>query len=245
MPALDVTEFTALLLVLATSILVQGLMGFGFGIVAMTLLPLLLGLKDAVTLLALLNAVMMMLSLHWQKRAFRWHDARFLIWGALAGVPLGALMVGVLSEQVLLVILGVTMVGVSLDHFLRRHPAGKARQPKLEFPLGIGSGILAAGFNMGGPPVVAYAFSRNWTGEQAKAVLASIFVVSGISRLFFIGLTGVNLSKVLWLAALLLVPTALVLRVGIALGRRLPHALLRPVVFAYLGAMGVFYLFRS
>jgi len=49
-------ETIFILLIFIAAGLTQGVMGFGFGIVAMTLLPLTLGLKDAITLLALLNA---------------------------------------------------------------------------------------------------------------------------------------------------------------------------------------------
>ncbi|MCF7761962.1 MAG: sulfite exporter TauE/SafE family protein [Cephaloticoccus sp.] len=236
-------ELSIILLILGASALTQGLLGFGFGIVAMTLLPLTLGLKDAVTFLALLNAVIMVLSLYWQKRAFRWRDARFLIGGALLGIPLGAMLVGLLSEQILYLLLGGTMACIGLGHFVTRVKILRPSNPRWEVPIGVASGILAASFNMGGPPLVAYVYSRQWTTDQAKAVLASLFVVTGFMRLFFIGLTGVDLPKVLTWAAIMVIPTALILRGAIALGHRIPHEFLRPVVFAYLGGVGLYYLF--
>ena len=105
------------------------------------------------------------------------------------------------------------------------------------------AGILAAGFNMGGPPVVAYAYSRTWTADQAKAVLAAIFVVTAVSRLFFIGYTGEDLNLVLSLTAILAIPIAVILRIGISVGRKVPHEFLRPIVFAYLAIVGVYYVF--
>lgn len=236
-------ECLLIFLILVASGLTQGLLGFGFGIVAMTLLPLTLGLRDAVTLLALLLAVLMLLSLYWQKRSFNWRDARFIMLGSLLGIPLGALLVGTLPDGILYRILGGSMAIIGAGHFLTRHKPKRAPLRRWEFPVGVLSGILAAGFNMGGPPVVAYVYARDWTGEQAKAVLAAVFVFTSLTRLFFIGLTGVNLPKVLQLALILVLPTALVLRWGIALGRKIPHECLRPVVFAYLGLTGLYYLF--
>ena len=74
-------EFSLIMLIFVVSAVTQVIIGFGFGIVAMTLLPLAIGFKDAVTLLAILNAVMMALSLYCQKRSFNWKDARHLMIG--------------------------------------------------------------------------------------------------------------------------------------------------------------------
>lgn len=231
-----------ILVIFAVSAFAQGILGFAFGIVAMTLLPLVLGFKEAVTLLAILNAAVMLFALYWQRSSFCWGDARNLLWGALIGIPIGAWLVGALSERVLYLGLGATMLAISINHFLNRRNV--ARQPLglWEFPIGTASGILAAGFNMGGPPLVAYIYSRDWKLDQAKAVLASCFVVTGLSRLGFLGLTGVSLPPLFKLAGVMLAPTVLALWIGIRIGHRVPQRWLRPGVFAYLGGSGAYYL---
>lgn len=236
-------ELALIFLIFVVSAMTQGIMGFGFGIVAMTLLPLVMGLKDAVTLLAMLNAVMMVLSFYWQKRAFSWRDARYLMIGGLIGLPIGGYMVHALPENILLGILGAAMLYVGIEHFVTRHLSAKKPIGRWEIPVGVFSGITAAGFNMGGPPIVAYAYSRNWTVEQAKAVIASVFMTTSLCRLPLVGLTAVDLPKTLRLATTLVIPTAIILRIAIGLGRRIPHEFLRPVIFAYLGLVGLYYLF--
>lgn len=237
-------EIILILLIFMVSAATQGLLGFGFGIMAMTLLPLLLGLRDAVTLLALLTCGTMLLSIYWQRQSFYWRDARLLVSGALAGIPLGVYMVQVLAERVLMGILGGAMVYAAAIHFFRQHQARRPPQPVWEFPLGVASGILAAGFNMGGPPVVTYCYSRNWPLDQAKAILSSVFITTATARLFFIGFTGEQLDRVLGLAALSLPVIAVMLRLSIGWGRRLPSRHLQTVVFLYLGGMGLYYLLR-
>lgn len=237
------SEAGLVVLIFIVSGIAQGILGFAFGIVAMTMLPAVLGFRDAVTLLALLNAAMMILATYWQKSAFRWSEARKLIIGALIGIPIGALMVGTLPEQLLYIILGVTMLAISLSHFIRRkHAAGSPPATHWEIPVGIASGILSSGFNMGGPPLVGYVYARNWPLQQIKAVLASCFLVSGVTRLLFIGVTAGALNKTLLLAGLSLIPAGAALRLGISLGHRAPQQWLRQGVFIYLGLTGVFYL---
>lgn len=236
-------ELSLILLIFVASAMTQGIMGFGYGIVAMTMLPLLMGLKDAVTLLSILNAAMMLLSLYWQKKAFKWKDARHLMIGAFIGIPIGGVMIHYLNEDLLLGILGATMIYVGINHFLTRHRKAQKALKIWELPIGIFSGVLAAGFNMGGPPIVAYVFSRDWTVEYAKAILASVFVTTSLSRLFIVGLTGEDLPKILWLSAAVVIPSAIVLRIGIGVGRRIPHEFLRPTIFVYLTIVGGYYLF--
>ncbi len=236
-------EFSLIMLIFVASAMTQGIMGFGFGIVAMTLLPLAMGFKDAVTLLSILNAVMMVLSLYWQKNAFNWKDARYLVIGGLIGIPIGGFMIHALPENLLLSILGGTMLFVGVEHFVTRHRSAKEPIGKWEIPIGIFSGITAAGFNMGGPPIVAYAYSRKWSIDQAKAVIASVFATVSLCRLPLIGITAMDLPKTLWLSAYLIIPTAILLRIAIGLGRRIPHEFLRPFVFIYLGLVGIYYLF--
>ena len=235
-------DWSLILLIFAVSAFAQGVIGFAFGIVAMTLLPLVMGFKDAVALLAILNAGVMLFALYWQRSSFRWGDARNLVIGSLIGIPVGAYMVGALPERILFIGLGATMVAICINHFVKRKQAAQPPLGKSAVFIGAASGILAAGFNMGGPPLVAYIYSRDWKLDQAKAVLASCFVVTGISRLAFLGLTGVQLPALFKLAAIMLTPTVLVLWLGIQIGHCIPQLWLRPAVFAYLGLVGLYYL---
>jgi uncharacterized membrane protein YfcA len=243
MPDIPWDTFSIILLIFVVAGTTQGVMGFGFGIVAMTLLPLTMGLKDAITLLAIMNAIIMSLSLFWHKSSFQWSEARKLLIGAGVGIPIGVYIVAVLPERILIIILGASMLFVGINYFLTRHRKARPRIEIAEYPIGMFAGILAAGFNMGGPPVVAYAYSRTWTAEQTKAVLASIFMVTAVSRLFFIGYTGEDLNLIFSLTAILVIPIAIILRIGISLGRKVPHEFLRPIVFAYLSIVGLYYVF--
>ncbi|MFM1850471.1 MAG: hypothetical protein RIS54_155 [Verrucomicrobiota bacterium] len=244
MPDFLTPEFFAVLLIFAVSALAQGILGFAFGIVAMTLLPLVLGFRDAVILLAVLNAAVMSFALFWQRASFRWGDARFLLIGSLIGIPIGAYLVGALPERVLYVLLGGTMMAISANQFIRRRSGPKSSKPAWELPVGLASGVLAAGFNMGGPPLVAYIYSRDWALDQAKAVLASCFMVTAFARLGFLGMSGVSLPDIFKMAAVILLPTVAMLWLGIKVGHRIPQRWLRPGVFVYLGMMGVLYLFK-
>ena len=79
-------EWIILLLIFAVAALAQGVLGFAFGIVAMTLLPFVMDFRDAVMLLAVLNAAVMLFALYWQRSSFRWGAARYLLIGALVNV---------------------------------------------------------------------------------------------------------------------------------------------------------------
>lgn len=222
--------------------LVQGVTGFGFGIVAMSLLPLLLGFKDALTLTIVLSPLVMLLALHWQKQSFHGRDAWLIIAGALIGIHAGAMLVHALPGTLLLGLLGAILMVVGFGHFVRRRHSVAPARPLWEVPLGVASGVLGIGFAMGGAPIIAYAYSRDWQLERAKAMLTAVFAAETIVMLFFIRLTSEHLDRVLLLALIMILPVLLVLWCGIHLGRRLPQTLMRHAVHAYLGVIGLYYL---
>jgi uncharacterized membrane protein YfcA len=70
----------------------QGLTGFGFGLVAISLLPLMMNLKEATALTALLNLVVCSMTFYSLRRHYHWRRGWGLIVGASLGVPLGVYM---------------------------------------------------------------------------------------------------------------------------------------------------------
>src|SRR5690606_39976003 len=63
--------------------------------------------------------------------------------------------------------------------------------PWLGFPIGVSSGVLGGAFNMGGPPCVAYLYSRPWPKEEVVALLQVVFIISSALRLALFGMHGI------------------------------------------------------
>ncbi len=237
-------EFFLILTLLIVSGLVQGFLGFAFSLVAMTLMPSLLGFKDAVTFMVLMNLTVMILAFYWTKGkgGFSWKEARTMLAGGAIGVPIGVYMVVVFDERLLIFLLGVLFVLIPINHFFLNRNRKKEASRHWEFPVGLMSGTLAGGFNMGGPPVVAYVYSKNWDLNKTKAVMASVYLTTAVMRLCFVGVTGENISTIFVLYLVVILPVVVALKFGIFLGTKVSLTHLKTIVFIYLGIMGVKYI---
>jgi len=71
-------EALLIMVIVALSATIQGLTGFGFGIMAVSLMPLILGFGDAIALMSLLVMVVTGLMFFRTRQNFEWKDCRIL-----------------------------------------------------------------------------------------------------------------------------------------------------------------------
>lgn len=224
---------------------VQGLTGFGFGLVAMPLLPLMMDLKEAVALTVPLNLVVCATTFWSIRGGFSWRQGVGLILGVGVGVPLGVLALSHLSEALLLRGLGVVLLGFALNELILARTGPVPISPRLASLFGVVSGGLSGAFNMGGPPAIAFAYSQPWAKEQVASLLQIVFGVSAILRLVMLGSAGYITKPLLTLGLWSVIPMVVAISLGNRLFARIPHLALKRVTFLFLGAMGINYLFFS
>lgn len=230
---------------LALAGFIQGVLGFGFGLVAMALLPLLISVKEASPLVVLfsLPLAMIVLGIHW--RHFQWRDGWVLLLGSCAGIPLGVYFLTHFSAEVLLRVLGGVLLLFSIYELLgRRLQQGYHAPPKWSAILfGLVSGTTSGAFNVGGPPLVSYVYTQSWHQERKIALLQVLFSVGALLRLFSMVGSELFTQPVLLLAAWSALPILAALLLGGLLMRRFTSEQLHRVVFLFIGGLALKYLF--
>ena len=224
---------------------VQGLTGFGFGMAAVALLPLLLGLQDAQAVIAILTGVVCAATFFATWRHFRWRDGRWLVLGAGIGVPIGFWALVCLPATLLLQGLGLVLCLFSASELWRGERLPLRIPPALSFPIGVVSGCLGGALNVGGPPAIAYVYSQPWTKEQTVSLLQVVFGISAVLRLALMIPGRLIRPEHLWVSLLTLAPMLLATWCGNGLLRRLPREKVKWAVFVFLFLMGVKYLFTT
>jgi uncharacterized membrane protein YfcA len=220
----------------------QGLTGFGFGLVAIALLPLLMSLKEAVALAALLNLVVCGMTFLSVRAHYSWRQGLSLVLGACLGVPLGTYLLVHLDEVSLLRGLGTLMLLFSANDLMLRRARSFHLSPRLGFPFGLLSGGLSGAFGAGGPPAIAFTYSQNWSKEQIVAVLQTVFGLSAIVRLLLLGSAGLLASPLLTVGLWSVLPLIGAIGLGQRFFSRIPQPVLKRATFSFLGAMGLKYL---
>ena len=189
-------EIVLFLLIVFTSTLLRGAFGFGNALIAMPLLILLLGVRSATPLVALIGIVIggLMLFREWKQLVIK--EALYLLISSLAGVPIGLFFLVSFPETVVNGFLGVMLIGFGFFN-LMGFKLPIINNGWLAIPFGFVSGIFGGAYNANGPPVVIYGLLRDWTKEKFRATLQGYFLLTGGVIAIGHGVSGLWTSQVL------------------------------------------------
>lgn len=222
---------------------VQSLAGFGFALVAIALLPFFLELQVAIPLVLITSLFSSIwLWIHYRD-SFDWREIVPLVVSALVSIPIGLVGLHYVPEEMARKILGAFIVlYVAYDilrlvtPFLDTPPL---KSPRWAYLFGGLSGFLTGAFTTGGPPLVMYANSKEWSPEQFKGNLPGVYVVAlafAITGHYFEGhLTAELMEMVLWTTPLF----ALGMGLGIFLSKKIDAVGFKRIVLSLLGVIGI------
>lgn len=234
------TEFYVFSIILI-AILIQTLIGFGGGLIAMPLLAQTIGLRTAAPAFAILILFVEIVILLRHRHAFRFGQVWRLVAASVVAIPFGIAAGGALGEHILLPLLGVVIIGYAL------YALSGLYVPRLgknwAFVFGLAAGFLSGAYSTGGPPYVIYGTSQRWTPAEFKVNIQSAFV---IGSLFVIGghFVAGRVTPQVWTTLALSVPAALIaLLVGFRLETRISPSRMRRLVLIVLLVLGLTLLF--
>lgn len=221
---------------------VQGLCGFGFGLVSMSLMPLIIGLKPAaaVSTTFTLLATVVTFFRHW--REYDWRLGFLFLLSVSVGVPIGVFFLEKSSETLLLKVLGTTMLLFAARELLLGAETKSIPRP-LVAPLGLFSGTLSGAFNLGGVPSAAYAYSNPWSRGQIMAFLQVMIMLSCALRIGFYGSFGYFRELSPWWLLAMIGPVYGAIWLGHWVLAKVHPKHMRAGVFAFIGLAGIYYLF--
>lgn len=239
---MSVALIILIILVVCLAGFTQGMTGFGFGLVAMPLLLMLMNLKEAAALTVLLNLLVCGMTFFSTRNHYSFRQGLGLVAGTCLGVPVGVYALVRLDEILLLRVLGAAMVLMSANELILARGRAIHVSPRLGLPFGLLSGGLSGAFGMGGPPAVAFAYSQPWSKEQIVALLQVVFGLSAVLRLLLLGSAGLLARPLLLTGLWSLLPLAGAILLGQKCFARIPQPVLRKATFVFLGLMGLKYL---
>jgi uncharacterized membrane protein YfcA len=221
--------------------LLQTTSGFGFALLAMPLVSLVIGVKAAAPLVAVVGFTLYAINLLRYRRGFDLRTAAPLAAAAALGVPVGVWALASLDERLVKAVLGVVLIAYAAYALLK--PQTRPLASNLwAYPAGFLAGCLGGAFNTPGPPVIVYGNLKLWPRELFRSTLQALFLVSSSLAIAAHAVAG-NLTRALAETYLLLAP-ALLLGVwaGARVDRRLSGERFRLLVIALILATGVLLL---
>jgi uncharacterized membrane protein YfcA len=210
-------------LVLFISTFTRSALGFADALIAMPFLTMVLGLKTAAPLVALVatTSSFIIVIRHWHVVDLQaiWR----VIVALLLGIPLGLFGLYKVSEPLMQTILGVLLMLFSLANLLRIRFVMPPDRLGLAYVFGFAAGVLGGAYNTVGPPLAIYGHLRRWSPEQFRVTLQGCFLPAYGCIVIGHGVAGLLTPRVLMLYGLALPLVGLAIKLGGKLNAAFPR----------------------
>ncbi len=234
----------ATLVILAVAGLVQGFLGFGFGIVAMAGLTLSHDILHAAGVVNLVGWVATVAQLWSLREHTQWRTVARILPTLMIGVALGVTALGVLDRGLMVQALGLTTIVIA-GWNIARPQLQAAESLALDRVVGLVAGALGGAFNTGGPPLIAHLYRKPGAPEVARATLQALFLTISSTRAIFSTAQGLFTTTIVT-NALAAIPVMFVgLTAGLWLTRRVTPERFRLISWLALGALGLVLFLRA
>ena len=220
----------------------QGLSGFGVALVAMALLPNIIGIKDAIVLVALVAFVVDFGVLLRYRDSLQFKKVLPLILASFVGVPLGIFLLRRAGEGLALAILGITLAGYAL-YALSGLRLLELKGKAWAYGTGFFGGLLGGAYNTPGPPIIMYASCKKWEPDVFKGNLQTFFIQNSIIVIIGHWASGnftPDILSIFWRGSPYLLAG---LFAGLAMDRWINPEVFRKIVLVLLVVMGLRLIF--
>lgn len=224
--------YAAVAVVVLFAAVVQGASGFGFSLVAVPLLAVAAGPKDAVVLASVLAVASTAgLAVRFRDQVDRPLAGRLLA-GACAGLPVGAVVLQLVPADALLLAIGVVVLAFTVVLARRGVPPVDARPSRTSGDVGAGilCGLLTTSVGTNGPPVVLRLQAHRLPAGQFRATASAVFVGCNVAAVVVFAAGGRVDRDLLVQAAVALPGLVVGLWAGDHVHRRLPAERFRTLV---------------
>jgi uncharacterized membrane protein YfcA len=157
----------------------QSLSGFGFAVLVMPLITLVLNLQTAAPLVALAGLTAYAINLVRYRRAICLGEVLRLGAASALGVPIGVWVLANVDESLVNRVVGLILVAYAV-YSLVQPAAPRLISRRWVYPAGFVAGCLGAAYNTPGPPVIVYGSLRQWPKDEFRAVLQTFFFFNGV-----------------------------------------------------------------
>lgn len=230
------TEIAWVISCVGVASLAQSISGFGFALLAVPLMQLVVEPRDAVVITTFIGA----LSTTTQAVLDRQHVDRImtrrLVAASYLGMPFGLLVFLYVSDTGLRIGLGVVVIAAAFS-LLRGFSLRPSRV--MDWAFGFLSGVLATSTSTNGPPLVFLMQARNYAPQDFRSTINTVFSFANIGAIALFISSGM-VTKESFIAALASIPGLIVaLKIGYWLRPKVSADLFRKLVITLLFLSGL------
>ncbi|MEM1068351.1 MAG: sulfite exporter TauE/SafE family protein [Planctomycetota bacterium] len=221
-------EFVSIGLIALAAGFVHSAIGFGFGIVAISLIPIVMDVRTAHVVVSISSVPMLMMAAWTYRRGVEKRSLVEALVGAAIFLPLGFYLFKTSSMSWLVRGTGFAiflMVVWSLRDRSRNANSSRSELPRGTcFLAGGAGGFLAGAVSIAGPPIAAFALKQNWSQSQYKSFVAQCLIVIALYKSVFLAEGGFLVQDVFGRAAVAATLSVLGVSIGARATARIPAA---------------------
>lgn len=235
------TQMVLVLLIIFATSVVQAVAGFGFALLAVPLMVVVIDLQSAVIISSFVGTLSNMLQ-SWQlRRNINRNMTRRFLLATAVGSPVGLLLFVYANQSALKIVLGLSIVfgvfvlsrGLELQHV----------SSWLDWLMGVLSGVLLMATSTNGPPLVFVLQARRIDPATFRATLNMVFLVSGTFGLLMFGLAGEIFRSDVNVAAFAIPAMVIGVSTGVVIRKYVQQELFKKIVLILLTIGGLSSLF--
>lgn len=176
---IDPLTATLIVVIVFFAAFVQCLSGFGFAVLIMPIITLVLGLQTAAPMVALTALTVYTINLARYRRAINVGEVLRLGAASVIGVPVGIWVLSNANEDLIKRILGLLLLAYAI-YALARPTTSWVLSRRWVYPTGFFAGCLGAAYNAPGPPAIVYGSLRQWPRDEFRAALQALFFINAV-----------------------------------------------------------------
>lgn len=241
----DIWQYVAFFALSVFGSAMQSAVGFGYGVLAMSVMPFVVPYRDALCAVGIIAVYMAIVIAFKHRRAL---DIKILVAPLVSAFvisTLGTVVVKTQPDAVLLCALGVALIALSIwmafvGKNIRIKPSVHAGAIS-----GSAAGAMASLFGMGGPPIAIYFIAACGSPETYIACTQVYFLVTNFYTSCVRAVGGLITTNAVICAVAGIIGTAIGANFGTAIFRRMTPRALRLCICAVMAASGATLLIRS
>jgi len=224
--------------------IIRGYSGFGFAMVAVTSMSLVLAPSLVVPIVLILEVLASIRLLPQVWKDIDWHSLRWLLLGSFVGIPFGVSLLASIPPAPMRMSISLMVLIAAI---LLMYGFAWKRRPGIILILvtGLASGMLNGAAAIGGPPVILFYLSSPAGVTVSRASIVAYFLGIDTLCLVMASIQGLTTTQTLYLTAFCLIPLYLGITVGSRMFVKIDQTSFRHHVLILLILLSIAGLFRS
>lgn len=172
------TQLIVVAVAIFSASFIQVLSGFGFALLSMPIMTIALPVEKAVVVSTILGMIATLYQARLLRADTQWPLAKRLMIASIVGMPLGLVILNVVSDTALKVALGVAVLIATALLAARLNLSTASNH--LDYGVGFVSGVLTTSLSTNGPPLVFGLQARHLEAPAFRATIATVFAVTNV-----------------------------------------------------------------